>query len=70
MDKKNKYSCDLARIQTEVMLVEETCTAVLLQVREFEVRNETCYADSLPVYLKNKPMYLTGKHHIVVKKLV
>ena len=54
------------RIQGD-MLVEETCTAVLLEVREFEVRNEACYADSLPVYLRNKPMYLTGKHHLVVK---
>ena len=49
------------------MLVEETCKAVLLKVSEFGVRHETCYADSLPVYLKNKPMYLTGKHHLVVK---
>ena len=66
-DIKIKYSYNLTRIQTEVVLVEGTCTAVLLQVREFEVRNETCYADSLPVYLKNKPMYLTGKHDLVVK---
>jgi len=54
----------MERVQGD-LLIQEECLPVLLEVREYEVRQEGCYTDALPAYLRNEPVYIRGMHHLV-----